>query len=311
LPEAAGRRGAGQLSLSPRAATDAPLFERGFQILALDVAIRTDCPLLDRRLDYLVQDARQDVAVCAQARFEARLEAGGVYRISQDGRELALEYDPVEAMGRLYKASYAHANQILPAGTVFLHAASGSHEQKRFLLIGDSGAGKTTLVTYLAWLGVAVEGDEIAVMMAEGVAALPRRFHVKSDSLTQLPWLRPVAEASPTHDNGDGSFIFAVSPRQLGVDWSTGPRPIDAVFYLEANHGGQPRVEEMARTRMVELAIQQARLMARQDRSWLGPLCAMLNRAAAYKLIVGDLDKTAKILLSTVVEGAALVRRPP
>ncbi len=239
------------------------------------------------------------------------LREGDVYRISQDGREIGVDYDPGEARTRLYRACYSRATEMLPAGTVFLHAASGRHEGRRFLLIGESGAGKTTMMLYLARLGVAVEGDEIAVMLAQGVAALPRRFHVKSDSLRQLPWLASTAKASPSHDNGDGSYIAAVSPRQLGVDWVIAPAPVDAVFYLEANHGGQPRVEELPRTRMVELAIQQARLMARQDRSWLGPLCAMLNKASTYKLIVGDLDKTAQILLRTLVAGTALAGRQP
>jgi hypothetical protein len=123
--------------------------------------------------------------------------------------------------------------------------------------------------------------------------------------------MHAIVEASPFHDNGDGSFVFAVSPRLLGIDWRIGLGPVDAVFFLEPNHGGQPRVEEMARTRMVELAISQARLPDAQDRRWLGPLCAMLNRAGAYKLIVGDLDKTAKILLRTLGESTALAKGQP
>lgn len=248
--------------------------------------------------------------VRAQARFAVRLEERA-YRIMEGSSELAVAYDPVTAMGRLYSACYARANAALPSGTVLLHAASGHHGGRRFLLIGESGAGKTTLILHLARLGASVEGDEIAVMTPEGVAALPRRFHVKSDSLAELPWMHAIVEASPFHDNGDGSFVFAVSPRLLGIDWRIGLGPVDAVFFLEPNHGGQPRVEEMARTRMVELAISQARLPDAQDRRWLGPLCAMLNRAGAYKLIVGDLDKTAKILLRTLGEGKALAKGQP
>lgn len=248
--------------------------------------------------------------VSEQLRVEARRH-GDVYRISQNGREIGVDYDAGEARARLYRTCYARAADMLPAGTVFLHAASGRHEGCRFLLIGESGAGKTTMMLHLARLGLAVEGDELAVMLPQGVAALPRRFHVKSDSLRQLPWLAGTAKVSPMHDNGDGSYVVAISPRQLGVDWVIAPAPVDAVFYLEANHGGQPRVEVMPRTRMVELAIQQARLMARQDRSWLAPLCALLNRAAAYKLIVGDLDRTAQILLKTLAEGKVLTERQP
>lgn len=281
------------------------LLERRFQLLALEVAIATNCPALNRQLDYLVPDAGQDFAISDRARFVAILE-GKSYRILDDGREVGVEHDPVAAMGFLYSRSYARASAALPAGTVFLHAACGRFGARRFLLIGDSGTGKTTLILHLARLGASVEGDEIAVMTPRGVAALPRNFHIKGESLTDLPWLAPGAERPPFHENGDGSYVFAVSPRMLGYAWEIGCGPIDAAFYLEANHGGQPRIEDIPRYRMVELAMPQTRLPDLRDRSWLGPFCAMLNRASAHRLVIGHLDKTAEILLSRLSSATKL-----
>jgi hypothetical protein len=267
--------------------------------------------LLDRQLDYLVQDARQSIAIAAHVRYQA-IREGKIYRILEDGRELGIQHDAVSAMGLLYRSAYARANLSLPAGTVFLHAACGRLGERRFLLIGESGAGKTTLIMHLARLGISVEGDEIVVVMPEGVAASPRRFHVKSESLTELSWPVAGVPRPPFHQNGDGSYIFSVSPSELGFDWEIRCGPVDAVFYLEPNHGGQPRIEALPRYRMVELAIAQTRLPDRKDRSWLGPLCAMLDWASAHTLIVGDLDKTAKLLILKLTElrgrpGAGLV----
>jgi hypothetical protein len=281
-----------------RAAT--PLFEKRFQILPLAVSIATNCPLLDRRLDYLVQDARQDFPVTGRLDVTALL-ADKAYRILEEGREVAIGHDPDAVLDFLYTHCYGRANTLLPAGTVMLHAACGRLGSRlggrRFLLIGDSGTGKTTLILKLAALGVAAEGDELAVVMPGGIAALPRRFHVKSTSLTELPWLPPGSERQPFYENVPGSYVFAVSPRGLGYDWEIRHGPIDAVFYLEANHGGQPRLEELARTRMVELAMQQLRLPDARDRSWLAPLCTTLDHATAHRLIVGRLDKTAELLV--------------
>jgi hypothetical protein len=285
-----------------RAAT--PLFEKRFQILPLEVSIVTNCTALYQRLDYLAQDARQDFAVTGRLQITALLE-DKAYRILEEGREVATRHDPDAALDFLYSYCYGRANTLLPAGTVMLHAAcgrlggqpGGQPGRRRFLLIGDSGTGKTTLILHLAALGVAVEGDEIAVVMPGGIAALPRRFHVKSTSLTELPWLSPGSERQPFCESGPGSYVFAVSPRSLGYDWEIQHGSIDAVFYLEANHGGQPRLEELARYRMVELAMQQLRLPDARDRSWLAPLCAALNRATAHRLIVGRLDKTAELLI--------------
>ena len=292
----------------------APLFEKRFQILPLEVSIATNCPALDQRLEYLAQDARQDFAVTGRLRVTALLE-DKAYRILEEGREVAIRHDCSAVLDFLYSYCYERANTHLPAGTVMLHAAcgrlSGPLGSRRFLLIGDSGTGKTTLTLQLAALGVAVEGDEIAVVMPGGIAALPRRFHVKSRSLTELPWLPPGSERQPFYENYPGSYVFAVSPRSLGYDWEIRYGPIDAVFYLEANHGGQPRLEELARYRIVELAMQQLRLPDARDRSWLAPLCAALNHATAHRLIVGRLDKTAELLVRKLraQDGSAVAGR--
>lgn len=282
----------------PRAAL--PPFEKRFQILPLEVSIATNCPALDRRLDYLAQDAQQDFAVTGRLGVTVLLE-DKAYRILEEGREVAIRQDPSGVLDFLYGYCYERANAQLPAGTVMLHAAcgrlGGPRGERRFLLIGDSGTGKTTLILRLAALGAAVEGDEIAVVMPGGIAALPRRFHVKSMSATELPWLPPGSERQPFYESIPGSYVFAVSPRALGYDWEIRHAPIDAVFYLEANHGGQPRLEVLARYRMVELAMQQLRLPDARDRSWLGPLCAALDHATAHRLIVGRLDKTAELLV--------------
>ena len=60
--------------------------ERRFQLLALSVRIATDCPILDRKLEYLVQDARQDYPMTDEIRLEAQRHADG-YRICEAGRE--------------------------------------------------------------------------------------------------------------------------------------------------------------------------------------------------------------------------------
>lgn len=277
------------------------LVERRFRLLALEVCIATNCPILDRQLDYLVQNAAQDFPLSARVRYEAIRDAER-YRILEDGREVRLEYDAVNALNFLHLNCYAKANAALPPGTIFLHAASGRFAERRFLLIGESGVGKTTLIMRLAREGITVEGDELAALTPLGVAALPRRFHVKSASFAELPWLKQESERLPVYDNSDGSFVFAVDPSDLGFAWDIRCGPIDAVFYLESNHGGRPRLETIPHYRMVELAISQTRLTDRRDRRWLGPLCAMLNGATAHKLVVGDLDSTARLLISKLAE---------
>jgi hypothetical protein len=271
--------------------------ERRFQLLAVDVRIRTNCTLLDRQLDYLVLDAVQDYPVTTSIHFDATREAGQ-YRICADGAEPWIEGDPATAMNRLYQASYRKLYQSLPPSSAFLHSACGTMHGCRFLLMGESGAGKTTLITRLAREGALVEGDELVVLHEDRAVAVPRRFRIKDHGLSQLPWLAAAAERMPVFENLDGSRVYAFAPSEAGYPWHIRDASIDAVIFLEPNHGGQSRVVEIAKPQMVQLAMAEARVVDGQDRSWIPMLCRQFDRASCYRLVIGDLDKAVALLIS-------------
>ena len=189
--------------------------ERRFQLLALDVRIATDCPILDRKLEYLVQDARQDYPMTDEIRLEALRHADG-YRICEAGGEPRIESDSSMALGRLHIRAYERAYEILPSTGLFLHAACGSYKGRRFLLLGDSGAGKTTLITRLLTAGALGEGDELALLEGDRLSALPRRFHIKSFGLGHFPGLpaRSIGYPPMTTATARSSML---SPRPIGA----------------------------------------------------------------------------------------------
>jgi hypothetical protein len=275
--------------------------ERRFQLLALSVRIATDCPILDRKLEYLVQDARQDYPMTDEIRLEAQRHADG-YRICEAGREPRIEADSSMALGRLHMRSYARAYETLPSTGLFLHAACGSYEGRRFLLLGDSGAGKTTLITRLLSLGALGEGDELVLLEGDRMSALPRRFHIKSFGLDHFPWLAGDIHRLPSHDNGDGTFVYAFAPSDWGFSWHIRHAGIDAVFFLDPNHGGQSRILDMPRHRMMQLAVPQLRLIDRANRGWIAALCRQFDRAYCGRLVLGNLDSAADLLLSKLRE---------
>jgi hypothetical protein len=270
--------------------------ERGFQLLALEVRIRTNCPVLDRQLDYLVQDARQDYPVSARLDVDAILEDGR-YHIAGAG-ESALAYDAPLVVSRLYRVCYQKAYAALPQSGAMIHAACAGYGGRRFLLIGDSGAGKTTLVIRLAREGADVEVDELALVLPEGVVGLPRRFHIKGEGLAILPWVAAQAAKMPRWENGDGSVVYGFAPSEWGHPWHIRHGPLDAVFFLEPNHGGQSRLVEVPRYEMIRLAVDRLRVLDKGQRGWIAEICRQFDAAACYKLVVGGLDSTVALLLS-------------
>jgi hypothetical protein len=179
-----------------------------------------------------------------------------------------------------------------------LHSACGSIAGQRFVLIGESGAGKTTLIIRLASEGALVEGDELVVLHEKGVVAVPRRFRIKDHGLALLPSIAGTSDRMPVLDSGHGSRIYAFAPSESGYSWHIRDASVDAVIFLDPNHGGQSRLVEIPRFQMVQFAMSQARVFDRQDRSWITMLCRQLDRAACYKLVVGDLDNAVALLIS-------------
>ena len=159
-----------------------PWFERRFQILALQVTVSTNCPAMNRELDYLVQDARQDYSPTATVRYEL-IRAEDEFRLLEDGQEWRRAGDPFTCLTHLYRRVYGKSNEALPPATVFLHAACGSLGGRRFILMGESGVGKTTLITRLVREGALVEGDELVALTPRGFAAVPRRYFCASLSI--------------------------------------------------------------------------------------------------------------------------------
>jgi hypothetical protein len=246
-----------------------------------------------------VQDAQQERAPSVALRYDVRREDGS-YRILNGAAAPSVEFGVEAAYHHLYKACYAKATEALPQSSVFLHAACGSYAGRRFLLIGHSGVGKTTLIVRIAHEGGLVESDDLVVLQPDGVIGLPRRFNLKEGSLALLPWIAAGLDRMPSFGGVYGPRVYSFAPSEWGYPWQIRSGPIDAVFYLEPNHGGQPRITELPRYQMAQLAIGEARVFNREHRGWMSELCRLLDQASCCKLVVGGLDSTAALLLKRI-----------
>lgn len=256
------------------------------RLLACEFRLDVDCQQLLALLDSRVQHAAQRYPVSRRHQLEVCRTDGG-YRVCENGQD-----------GYLQGTAHAVANTLLwrmnelaldaLAEFTRIHAGCASWGGKRFLAAGAPQAGKSTLVTCLLYEGFAVHSDDMVLLRGNEVLPYPRRFGIRPPTVELIPQLARLAAGR--------SWGLALDPSELGFDWRIEPAPVDAVFFLEPNHGGATRLDACPKYVMAERVMSQSSLPAGGARSWIGDVCTMLERADCHVLRFGELGAAVAVI---------------
>jgi hypothetical protein len=186
-------------------------------------------------------------------------------------------------------------------GFISLHAGCGSLHGKRFLVVGEKGAGKSTLMTWLLHHGFQADCDELVLIFGDQTVPFPRRFHLKEKSFDILHRVMQICEDIP-RITLNGAKIFSFSPSVAGFDWKIEPRRVDAIFYLSPNHGEKSRIERLPVYRMAEALMRNSFFSASADHEKIGNLCRLTDGTGSYLLHAGDLDSAAFLIRETCMK---------
>ncbi len=210
------------------------------QVLSSQVEIAFEDPRLGETLSYLVHGAKQDLPVRKQQRYEIR--GRSPYEVFEEGDWLAHVDSPEDVLYVVYSRIHGRAiERFTLSGWVVYHAAVAEIAGRRMLLLGHSGAGKTTLSARLLYAGHRVEGDELALERSSQVVAVPRSLHLKPGIEDNVPEL---FDALPTLPHMNVGAIRALDPSRLGFEWNITVGPIDDLIWIAPNHGGETLLQE-------------------------------------------------------------------
>ncbi len=282
--------------------------ERVFQLLHTSIGLRTNCERVDRRFGDLVIGAAQSARIRDRWVFEV-LREGGRLTCREDGLPRFCSRDEdwlVYAVHRRINLRTLHCF----AGHLLLHAGYASWRGRSFLVAGDMGNGKTTLLCKLLLAGASVHCDDRVALEGSLVRPIPRKFHLKLTSLDQLPELRPVAADCGRYEGPRGTII-PIDPTVLGREWVADPGGVDAVFLLERNFAGNTHLSALPGSSVATALTHHITNYHSGNRKEMRALLKLAASVSGYRVRVGDLGQAVEQIRGVLDERVpARVIRP-
>lgn len=194
---------------------------------------------------------------------------------------------------------HAHIFQLsiddLPS-TPVLHAACLRRGERRLLLVGDKGAGKTTLTLRLLLHGYRMEGDENVFVRNGLVVARPRGLRIKENSSRFLPELADLLPQLGYLTDYLDQRVYNLDPRLLGFDWRIEEGRADVIILLRANHGGYSSIRPVPTMFLVQEIMQEVGLRAEARGAAIGSIVALCSGARGYDLSLGDHEQAIRCI---------------
>jgi hypothetical protein len=148
--------------------------------------------------------------------------------VTEEGDLLTTEPDPEAAADAVHVRAHRRAFELASlSGWARVHAATVDLDGVRVLVVGPSGAGKTTLATRLLLDGADVQGDESVLVRRGESLAVPRALHLKPGAAALLPDVADALAAAPVVGE-----VTVIDPARLGRPVSLRLAPVAHVVLL-------------------------------------------------------------------------------
>lgn len=174
-----------------------------------------------------------------------------------------------------------------------IHGASLVIDGTRFIIIGEKGAGKTTVSLRCLADGHQVEGDEHVVVCRDHVVARARSMRIKQGSLGIVSELDDMIQSSPHIADWNGDLIYSLEPRLPGGKWVIETGPADILLFLTANHGGATSVKPLHDEIAFKWLIKMTVLPKAGKAVALARLHNLVRSTRVMQMAVGDLDRAS------------------
>jgi hypothetical protein len=177
-----------------------------------------------------------------------------------------------------------------------VHASALYAGDSANLIVGRSGAGKTTLSLALARRGLAVGTDDVALVEPEtlNIFAVPRCFHLDDQSVALL-------KADGFRFPPSWSRFSFMVPSDL-CEQPMGPCRAQLLVFVSEQQAEEPVITPISQAEMAARLLSETGQGPLNDLEIVRGLCRLTSAVSCYSLIRGPLGQTADLVAGLVLQ---------
>lgn len=276
------------------------MFKNYYEIQRFRFAISTDSVIIKSGLDLLYPALIAEPGPCSiEWKINQILEkkaGANCYILYENNKIISETMDAVHLLDTL---EWKITTEILEnlKHFIHLHASGLTMNRKAILLVGPSGAGKTSLALSLLLQGWEALSDEVLLIDKEynKVWPLPRSFHVDLNVLKSLTGI--------TFSDTDILFMDKsgkrrIDPAKISSDWIATPSIPKWIVFPNYSPMNRNDLILLGETEALSLLLDQTINLLNHGENGLAFLIKLIKSCQCYKLNTGDLHNAASILSS-------------
>lgn len=237
---------------------------------------------VDAILDWLPRGAVHDDSPQTECRIDVRRD-GPAYLVRIDDGPPHEERNAGVTAEWVYVQLYERALENHGRGAV-LEAACLELDGRRLLVAGALASGRNRLALELLRRGARLESDRLTLVDADGACGVALSFLQDESDREGDPLCRDL----PCIRNSAGDRMLALQPRHAGADWRIRHGPVDAIFSLDHNRGGQTRSAPQRKLEMVEELMHRGLAWRSSRPDWIPAIGGLVESADCWRLFYGD-----------------------